>query len=993
LLRLVKEKKMYKKLLLIFIILLVSHLSAENVGKISGVITDSESGSPLPGVNVLIEGTYLGASTDLDGYYVILNVPVGDQTVVASFVGYQEMSVKGVTVSVDLNTEVNIKLVPTTLELSEAIVVTAEKELIRRDATNTNIITTSEDIDILPVRGIQNLAGLTAGIVKLENSDVMNIRGGRGGESAVYIDGVLANDPYNKAVRVYLPNEAIEQMSVQTGGFNAEYGEAMSGIIITTTKTGSKDYSASLQVITDEFLGSAEKEYGLGTYSYGYNEYVMSLGGPIIPGYNHTFHFSGSRRYLVDHTPSWGWAENENKPDEFKGGVIPGNESSDWSYSGKAKFFLTEKLSVNGSVTWTDRTYANSGTVFDMSPIWLYNTEHAPEWYTEHHSFNLTLTHTIASNTFYNVRVNYFHTFRENYDRYFKDDIFAYGDPSKNPLAPAGSYEPGQLYNARIGVDFFAPGAQYDYYFKNKTQYIGAEFDLTHQYGKIHTFKTGFGYKYHTLREYAVLTPSLLASTSDLTELARFRAGDVRFYGYDIYGKEVNDGDYFKDVNRDNNSVPTDGYANQEPYHPIIMHAYLQDKIEFDDLVLNLGIRYDRIDPNAWQFKDLAAELDENDEIVDGTGLAHGDATFDDSDVEDSEVHNFISPRIGVSFPVTEKTIFHAQFGKFYQSPQLQDLYLSPFYIDNWVQSGGYFTLLDNPNLKPPKTTAYEIGLKHLLSNFASLSITAFYKETEDLVQAIPIQTDVKNIAFYENGDFGVIRGLDFMLTMRRMNNFAINLNYELQYASGTGSASNSNYDIAWQDAGDGDYPKFTMPLDFAQRHTGSVNVDYRLESKEGPKLFGYPILEKFGANLLFTFNSGRPYTRMTIYNRVPFDGRYDNDGVSETPKSAVNSETYPWNYRFDLKFDRQFAINIKGFQSAFTVYLWIYNVLNTENVQGVWITTGEPGDTGFLSTTAGQEYWRNADEIDKKNFSMREMDYNNYGMPRQIRLGVKWHF
>ena len=113
---------MYKKLLILFIILFVSHLSAENVGKISGVVKDSESGSPLPGVNVLIEGTYLGASTDLDGYYVILNVPVGQHTVVASFVGYQDMSINGVTVSVDLNTEVSFKLVPTTLELSEAIV-------------------------------------------------------------------------------------------------------------------------------------------------------------------------------------------------------------------------------------------------------------------------------------------------------------------------------------------------------------------------------------------------------------------------------------------------------------------------------------------------------------------------------------------------------------------------------------------------------------------------------------------------------------------------------------------------------------------------------------------------------------------------------------------------------------------------------------------------------------------------------------------------------
>lgn len=985
---------MIRKLLFFSIILfIVPAVFAGTVGKISGVITDKQSGEPMPGVNIIIEGTYLGASSDLDGYYVILNVPVGNNNVTASFIGYQDMIIKDVTVSVDLTSKVNFKLESTTLELTEAIIVIAEKERIRRDETNTNIIITADDIENMAVRGIQNLAGLTAGVVKQENNNTMNIRGGRGSESAVYIDGVLANDPYNKAVRVYLPNEAIEQMSVQTGGFNAEYGEAMSGIIITTTKAGTKNYSASMQVITDGFLGKKNKEFGLGTYSYGYNEYTVSLGGPIIPGMKHTFHFSGSRRYQEDHTPSWGWAENHDKPTQFKGGVIPGNASSDWSFSGKMKFHLTKNMSLKGSISWTDRTFSGNGTILDMNPIWLYNTEHAPEWYTEHRSFNLTYTHTPTAKTFYNIRLNYFHTFRENYDRFFKDDLFAYGDPAKNPLAPANSYEPGQQYNARIGMDFFAPGAQSDDYFKNKTQYIGGDFDITHQQGKIHTFKAGFGYKYHTLREFRSLTPCLLASTADQSELARFRSGDVRFYGYDLRGNEVDDGDYFKDAVRGENSVPISGYQKQAPYHPIIIHAYFQDKIELEDIILNLGLRYDRIDPNAWQFKDLAAELDENGEIIPGTGLAHGDWTFDDSDVEDSKAYDFFSPRLGVSFPVTENTIFHTQFGKFYQSPRLMDLYLSPFYIDNWVQSGGYFTLLDNPNLKPPKTTSYEIGFKQLLGEYASLRLTAFYKETEDLIQAIPIQTDVKNIAFFENGDFGVIRGLDILFNLRRFRNFTININYELQFATGTGSASNSNFDIAWQDAGGGDYPKFTMPLDFEQRHTGTVNIDYRLSDKSGPTLFGIKPFEKSGINLLFAFNSGRPYTRMVTQNREPFDGRYDNDGISETPVSAVNGETYPWNYRFDLKFDRRFDINITNFKSVFTVYLWVYNLLNTENVNAIWQTTGGPGDTGFRSTSTGQNYWANASTLDKQNFKMREMDYNNYSIPRQIRLGLKWHF
>jgi outer membrane receptor protein involved in Fe transport len=424
------------------------------------------------------------------------------------------------------------------------------------------------------------------------------------------------------------------------------------------------------------------------------------------------------------------------------------------------------------------------------------------------------------------------------------------------------------------------------------------------------------------------------------------------------------------------------------------MHAFIQDKIEFEDLILNLGLRYDQIDPNAWQFKDQAANLDAAGNIVQGTGMFHGDEQFDVTDTEDSEVHHFISPRLGVSFPVTENTIFHAQFGKFFQMPLLQDLYLSPFYLDSWVQRGGYFTTIDNPNLKPPKTTSYEIGFKQLIGNYASLRLTAFYKETEDLVQILPIQTDVTNVAFYENGDFGVVKGLDILINLRRYKNVAINFNYEMQFATGTGSASNSNFDIAWQRAGDGNYPKFIQPLDFEQRHTGTLNVDYRLEKDKGPELWGIKPFENAGINLLFAFNSGNPYTRMIIFNSNPFTGRYDNDGISEKPLSSAMGEMTPWNYRLDFKLDRRIDVNIANFQSSFTVYFWVYNLLNTENVIDVWQTTGLPDDTGYLSTVGGKDYFSNQLSADERAaWSMREKDWSHYGIPRQMRLGVKWHF
>lgn len=992
-------------------------LFAGTAGKISGTVVEKTTGEPLAGVNVIVEGEPLGAATDADGYYVILNVPVGTFNVMASYIGYKQSVIEGVRVSLDLTTELNFELESSALEFEE-VVVMAERAMIRKDETNTNIIKNAEEIQNMPVRGLQDIAAFSAGVVKEENSSAMNVRGGRGGETAVYIDGVLVNDPYNNAVRVYLPNEAIEEMSIQTGGFNAEYGDAMSGIIAITTNAGTEKYSGSFQVITDEFLSPDEKR--LGTYSYGFNEYIASLSGPIIPKTKHTFFISASRKYRADYTPSWGWAENSDKLKDWTyyqpikttvfndslgynvialdtlgneiydtlahkyhfNARLPENSSSDWSFTGKVKFQLGKSMQLKSSFVQTTRKMSADflGLAAGIQPVMFFNTDHRPEYNTNTRSINTTFTHTLSSRTFYEAKLNLFDTERTCWDPIFKDDLAQYGDPKNNPW-PDIPMQYGEAYTGRITPDFFQPGATYDNFFKQRTTYWGIDFDITHQQGKHHTLKAGFEYKYHTLRSIRIYSPSKFVDPDYTSDLEKYRAMDIRAYGYDLEGNEVDEGDYLEDVVRDETGKPISGFMNQAPYNPIIMSAYFQDKIEFEDLILNIGLRYDHVNPNAWMFKEQEATFDADGVLVEGTGMFGGDQIFDKTDVVDSETYYFISPRLGMSFPVTDRTVFHAQYGKFYQAPRLTDLYLSPFYLDRFVNSGGYFTSLNNPNLRPPKTTSYEVGFKQRLSDNASLQLTAFYKETEDLVQLLNVTTDVTNIAFQMNGDFGTIRGLDFIFNLRRYKNLSATINYELQYAKGTGSASGSNFDIAWQGGARGHFPKFAMPLEFEQRHTGSLNLDYRFGKDDAPMF-----LKNSGANLMLSFNSGNPYTRMKTFNTNPFTGRYDNDNVSESPYSAVNSEISPWVYKIDLKVNKDFYFG----STKLTAYVWVLNLLNTDNVREVWITTGLPDDTGFLGTPAGKTYWDTLDEAGQKAFRMREMDYNNYGIPRQIRLGLQ---
>jgi outer membrane receptor protein involved in Fe transport len=977
---------MIKKAIVFILLSLFSGiLYSSTTGKIAGVVKNKDTGETLAGANILVQGTYLGAASDVDGNFVILNVPVGQHSVKVSYMGFRDAINENVRVSVDLTTDLIFPMEPTTIQ-GEPVIITMQRPMIRRDETNTNVIRSGEEILNMPVRGLANVAATMAGVAKVDNSGTLNIRGGRGNENAVYIDGVLVNDPYNNLNRSYIPSEAIEELSVQTGGFTAEYGEAMSGMIIMTTNAGTSKYSGSIQGITDGFLSETDKG-PLGAYSYGQNEYTATLGGPIIPGARHTFFLSGARTYMKNRLPSWGWSENLNKPEAFKGGIIPGLADAGWSFTGKVRFQLSRSMELKGSGVWTDDTYGS------MNPIWLFNPSHAPETSTQHRSANLTFTHTLNPKTYYDLKFNYLQTYSELGDRAFGDDIMKYGDPTLVPDT-TWSRNPanwGNAYTTRTSpnLDFFAPGAQYDNFAKNKTQMMGVDFDLTHQMGKFHTFKLGFEYKYHTMREFRYLSASQLSKKTDITELERYRLGDVRMYGYDIFGNEVNEGDYLTDVKRNDAGTPISGYQKQAPYHPIIMSAYIQDKVELNDLVLNLGLRYDRIDPNAWMFKELAVRTDASGNNIPGSGMFGGDRIFNKQDTKTSEPYAFISPRLGVSFPVTDRTMFHAQFGKFYQRPDLRDLYLSPFYLDAFVNRGGYFTTLFNPNLRPEKTTSYEVGFKQMLSDNASLQVTAFYKEVDDLIQVLNINTDVTNIAFNTNGDFGLIKGFDVIFSLRRSERVSANINYEYQTALTTGSATGSNFNIAWQGGARGNFPKFVQPNDFEQQHRGTVNVDYRMLEKDGPEVLGIYPLERLGVNMLFTAYSGHPFTRAYTFNTNPHDGRYDND-ISTTPISAINGETTPWNYRFDLKLDRTFKLPAG---LSMNWYLWVINVLNTRSVVDVWTTTGQPDQTGYLATSAGKNYYNALTSNEKQALSMREMDYFNYGVPRQIRLGCRLSF
>ena len=247
---------MYQHLVKTFVImtLFLAVPVAGQTGKITGKVLDQETGNPLPGVNVLLENTSMGAATDPDGDFVILDIPPGLYTVKLSFIGYATVTIENVRSTTDLTTNLySINMAPEAIE-GETITVTAEKPLLEVNATNEVHVVRAEDIKNLPVRGYANVVALQTSVV--DDGGTLHIRGGRSEEVGYYVDGVSAVDPYSLTRRGSIPNISIEEVSFQAGGFGAEYGAAGAGIVNTTTKTGGNRLAVTGEFMTD--IGATE---------------------------------------------------------------------------------------------------------------------------------------------------------------------------------------------------------------------------------------------------------------------------------------------------------------------------------------------------------------------------------------------------------------------------------------------------------------------------------------------------------------------------------------------------------------------------------------------------------------------------------------------------------------------------------------------------------------------------------------------------------------
>lgn len=1041
---------MFRKLLLALIaLLLLPALLLAQDGKLRGKVTDKESGEALVGANVTVEGSNLGAATDVNGEYVVLTIPAGVYTVKVTYIGYSPTSISNVRINSNVTTTQDFKLVSSAVQV-QAVEIVAERPLIQRNTTNTIRITQSEEIANLPFRGVQNIVALSAGAV--QQNGTLYVRGGRAGEVGYYVDGANATNPLfgseNAREMFSSIQEAIEEVQLQTGGFTAELGGANSGIVRTTTRTGGSSFKASVDYLTDDFAKPG-KQF-LATSSYGYRNVVGTVSGPIINGIR--FFGAGQSNYLRDRHPMWLTpftfsgltddglvkASNLGRPLEgdvtFQQNYLPNNWQTDNQGQGNLLFDLQQladvpvKVRVSGLYDQLETTNGfDWPTVMDYGDRnfsnYFVNPARATHNLTKTFSAGVKITHILSQTTFYEIGVSAQGRDFKTFDPTFGDNWMAYADSAANVNAGFQSVmNPWRdRYSGPVPMSviqkfqFNDPNRPNNGYSKNSQNQIGATLDFTSQINSRWELKAGGSIDQWTMRSWSIGSVSALLTLLDpnkdgvfdsdnivygsdiakgyavderLRRARWMQVGGINSYGYDYKGNQT---DGMSISSPDGGTMTVD-----KPYKPTFAAAYIQNKFEFNDMILNFGLRYEFIDPKMLT---VDPTLNPATGLYDYTNVPIDPVTnlVDESFEHTTPSFSYLLPRLSFSFPVSDRTVFYTQFGKYVQMPSLNQLYNSTYQFSSWINpntrsfSGGSLGF----EAKPERTTLFEMGIRQVLTSNLAFTMTGFYKDTKDQLQLRRLYNSIGNplTLAYQNTDFGTVKGLEFTIQLRRTERLQANFNYTLSDARGTGASSGSNA-VATSDEIKARFPNFVSVQPFNQTHRGSLILDYRFAKDDGGM-----ILEGLGVNLLMSFNSGHPYTKILEPQNLGQASAWNigvyalRDARSRQPVEPVNSSTTPWVFNMDMNISKMIYLGDVNLE----IYANILNLLNTKQIIDVYPDTGTPYDDGWLKSPFSNQYkaipnyeaFYRAINLDNR---MGIMNYRGdvYGAPRQIRVGVR---
>lgn len=945
------RKNCYWVSFIVFVFFSVN-LFAQSSGKITGRVIDKDTGEELPYANVFIEGTTQGTATDLEGNYVILNVRPGVYEVSASVVGYQKVSVTDVRVNVDFTTRLDFQLSMGSIDLPTIVVQGERNPLIRQDLTNPTVAITAETISELPVDQISDIIKLQAGVVTSDDGS-LHVRGGRSNEIAYSLNGVSLNDPYGNQRSIGIATNAVQEVSVSTGTFSAQYGGALSGVVNYVTKEGGDKYSLSLRGYSGDYVTSRTDLFPqldkIDPLNRGRVE--GTIGGPLPFFKNARFYISSVYenfkghlygRRLYNPTDSYLSLDNFRTGDPRRGtstspyffnpydtsstGLPSGNGewvamnwSNSWNMQGNISFRLSPLFKVKYEALYDQSEWQN------YSNNYKYNPDGIGTNYSTGLVQSADITHTVGDKLFYTLKFSY----GINESKYY---LF------ENPLDQG--YLPA-LYRRSIGNTFFYAGGTDNYRQERKTTTTGIKGDLVTQMFGNHEIKLGFEARLHklTFEGYNV-------------EIGKLNPNGT-------FGNLIND-----DLLYDSNLVvlrriPTSPslYTNFEKT-PMQISAYIQDKIEFhQSFILNAGVRYEYFDPAAEYNPNISQNLSDS---LFGFISAYNLA---------SEKKHSVSPRISVSYPITDKGIIRLSYGHFYQIGSLSSLYNNhQYYVDNV----GSTPTFGNPNVEPQRSVQYEIGLQQLLTDDLKFDLTAFYKNVNNYIYTQTVYTERgRQYNILTNLAYANSRGVTFSIIKRRSPGSFFQASLDYTFSVSEGNRTEPSDELFFSEQSGKQTETYLVALGFDRTHVINGTV-------------GLSDPNNWTAGVIFNLQTGTPYTPSFPSRLVPI--RFEQNSANQSIQ---------WNV--DLKLEKFFTLG----PLQYSIFLQVDNLFDIENELAVYASSGRALSNVEETLDAVQfnDERRRIERGDPGLFGMEQID-NYYSWrpervnrPREVRLGFSLLF
>ncbi|HET9295104.1 MAG TPA: TonB-dependent receptor [Gemmatimonadales bacterium] len=978
-----------------------SLLAQAATGKIEGTVRDQQ-GAPIANAQVFIVGTRYGGQTNASGYYFINNVPAGLATVRATFIGYKTTQVADVRVQSGQTMTVDVTLEATPFQVEEIVTVAAVTPLVPRDEVTSKQRVDGGYTDKLPVDRITNVLALQPGVVASTGGGTLSIRGGRPDETAVVIDGVPVGagnratgfqmaGAFNPGVSV--GTNAFEDASITTGASSAEFGGSQSGVISITTRTGGSQFSGSVGYESDELFGTAS--------SLGFNRVSASLGGPIVS--NLTFFLSG---VLEGQKSAGAGIDRAESPIFVSAGIeqtvaVPnaiGDPTSDTSYVDITNFAVytgkcDDAMSAAGNLNIKNSTNADIADNYGVECQGV----RIPTTNASTYQLQGKLNFTYGTGS----RISFTALGSQNQAR-----IFNYGN-IYNPQSLFGSRGWSNVYtlnwtqnlakSAERALALDVSGSYQTDKFVQSPLTAESELDSRDAFGgflitplKFRWDLDNFPLNQELLDNFrwniagSRRSPYDLENTAQYTLTDEWRNNAYGLLGFtegggptgrlflndesrwvgranldwqvDRYNRVKIGGDYTKyDIKSYSSSLTSQAFSDFYMEEPIRWAGFVEDRLDLGDVVVVGGVRYDFYDSRASRPTYCDPVTGECQQTVRISTNPANTGDFDESfDLiyKRDDSHEYLSPHIQVSFPVTERTNFRLSYAHQVQAPDF-GLILGGINTDLAVTNTNHVYGAD---LDFGKTITFEFGIRHAFNDDMVLDLAAYNKD--NLANAAgrlistydPLTGRNQDIRTMTNADFGNTRGVDIRLDRRFGNLFNGTLAYSFQDAKNTGSDPFTYINFGSRlvnqvSGGNQPPPQAILPTASSRPHNlaGSFSVTFPGDWHEGSTMGA--ILQDFGVFATFRVASG------TAFTRCPNDSGNENVTSGQVCDREftgdVNGARLPTFKQLDMRFTKGF-----GFGGMdLTAYLDARNILNLQNITTVFSVTNDVSNSTELQT------------------------------------------